>query len=161
MATPPSPPSAAAVRGSRKPDVSFIEVLESSFIHSVRYGVNTLGDESVAQFFKAWEEAGNWRFLVVMLWVRRLYPHKDNLDRVRNAIDFVFRFLGKRFIGVFFDLIGGMYEHKPRDAAVLIEAAKNSAYASNGRLQAAVFGLSGSHYYNHNRYQEIELIDIK
>lgn len=138
---------------------SFIDVLESSFVYSLNYGTETFSEESIASISSAWEEAGTWRFLVVMLWARRLHIHKDNMDKMGYAIDFVFRFLGKRFIGVFFDLVGGIYGHKPRESAVLIEVAKKSAYVTNGRLQAAIFGLSGAHYYNRDRYLEIELID--
>lgn len=154
------PPSPTTSKSSATQNAnSFIDILESAFIHAVRHGTDSLGKDSIASISAAWEEAGSWRFLVVMLWVRRLYPNKDHHDRVGNAIDFVFQFLGKRFIGVFFDHMGGMYEYKARDAAVLIEIAKRSKYVSNGRLQAAIFGLSGSHYYNRNRYLEIELLD--
>lgn len=130
-------------------------------MHALRYGVDTIEGKSLTNISSAWENAGQWRFLVILLWARRIGPHRHDREKMAHAIDFAFRFLGKRFIGIFFDILGGFYDHKQEEMTVLIEIAKESKYMSNGRIQAAIFGLSGSHYYNHQRYAEIDLVDQK
>ena len=127
-------------------------------VHSMRHGVASLTGQSLHDIAQAWENAGQWRILVILLWMRRIAPNRNNHDALANAIDFVLRFLGKRFIGIFFDALGGLFDHRQEEMGMLIEIAKDSTYASPGKLQAAIYGLSGSHYYNVDRYNDIDRI---
>lgn len=142
------------------PEPSFMEVLEAAMTHAIRFGVQSLEGKSLTDIAQAWENAGQWRMLVILMWMRRLSPSRNDVQAISNAIDFAFRFLGKRSIGLFFDAMGGFFEHRQEEMSMMIQIARESNYASPGKLQAAIFGLSGSHYYNVDRYAEFDRMDI-
>ena len=142
----------------------FAKILDDAMQFALTRGVEDMGLQQAERVAQAWESAGQWRILAVMMWLRKL-SHIERSDPEKlmevlpGAVDFVLRFMGKRFIGIFFDGLGLLVRHDEHKVIEVARMARNSAYSSKGRTEAAIFGISGAHYYDPARYDKIEDMD--
>lgn len=143
----------------------FARTLDDAMQFALTRGVEDMNLQMTERVAQAWEKAGNWRILAVMMWLRRLsHIERDDPDRFMDllprAVDLVLRFMGKRFIGIFFDGLGLLVRHDENKVIEIARMARNSTYSSKGRTEAAIFGISGAHYYDPDRYEKIEDMDF-
>lgn len=140
-----------------------LEVLQNIVAKVEELGAEALTDRDSKSVALAWEGMGGQRMLFLMMWLRRLAQGLEASESegrqeaiIQNAIDFAFRYFGLRFIGLFFDGLGLLFRHNSTDQLQCLALAKESPYATRTRLNAAVLGMSGTHYYYEERYQELQ-----
>lgn len=133
---------------------------------AIRRGVEDFDHRQAEAVAAAWEAAGPWRPLMVLMWLRILGQlERDEPERLmehlRGAIDFVFRFMGKRSTGVFFDGLALLVRFDEQTHVKILRLAQSSPYATRGRMEAAVHGMTGSHYFDPDRYARIADLDLR
>ena len=141
--------------------------LEKKIMKVMENGFEELSREETIEIAHAWEAAGNMRMLALLMWLRRISQYVESSDEdeinhyLKNSIDFCFKFFGKRFIGLFFDGIGLVFSYNSTKMISIARMANESPYATKGRIEAAIFGISGSHYYHPDQVKNFELMDIE
>lgn len=137
----------------------FSKVLDRNFDFILDRGVEDLDYSAAQSIADAWERAGSWRLAMLMMFLRKIGRHPDIDTALPRGIDFVFRFMGVRFIGLFFDGLCSIYRYDTVKAKALYRICKHSPYHSLAKEEAALYGMTGSHYYNPERYESIEQMD--
>lgn len=138
---------------------NYATVLDKGLELAIEKGVEDIDFKTKTEIAEAWEHAESWRFAMVLMWARRISRHSDEEEALHRSIDFAFKFLGVRFVGLFFDVLCTLFHHDPEQTKRIYQIARQSPYITKANEEAALFGMTGSHYYSPERYRQIENLD--
>lgn len=165
---------------------SALRIIDAQFAAALSSGVDHVND---AAFSPAWESVSAWRQTAIIWLIRKVGKRLADNSLSREVVlarfcDIVFRYFGRRYVALAFDVYlimssgagtpadslkpakgDNFPEQESRgpesDLAVpesaimamneIVEVAKRSSYATPGKLDAMIMGMSGMYYYYPDR----------
>lgn len=120
-----------------------------------------VGGVDEAVFAECWESAGSMRPAMITLLGRRVSAAISNGRERESALtpvcDFIFKFLGYRYIGMSFDIIPmALAGASSPDAGVdMVRIGRSSPFITAKKLEASVLGASGMLYHEPQKFSDL------